>query len=88
MIQKEESKTLEEVAEKLFPVFQRSTPFGSKYPWTPHKERESFKRGAKWQAERMYSEEEVLKIVTSCKEYLSFGDEFDEKEWFEQHKKK
>jgi hypothetical protein len=48
----------------------------------------SFIEGAKWQADRMYSEEEVLKIVTSCKEYLSFGDEFDEKEWFEQHKKK
>jgi hypothetical protein len=49
---------------------------------------DSFKRGAKWQAKRSYSEEEVLKIVTSCKEYLSFGDEFDEKEWFEQYKKK
>jgi hypothetical protein len=52
-------ETLEEAAEKLFPVFQRSTPFGSKYPWTPHKEREAFKRGAKWQQERMYSEEDM-----------------------------
>ena len=38
--------------------------------------------------ERMYSEEEVSRIITSCKEYLSFGDEFNEKEWFEQYKKK
>jgi hypothetical protein len=26
----------------------------------------------------MYSEKEVLRIITSCKEYLSFGDEFNE----------
>lgn len=38
--------------------------------------------------ERSYSDEEVLKIITSCKEYLSFGDEFDEIKWFEQFKKK
>jgi hypothetical protein len=35
-----------------------------------------------------YSEEEVLRIITSCKEYLSFGDEFNEKQWFEHFKKK
>ena len=38
--------------------------------------------------ERMYSEEEVLRIITECKSYLSFGDEFDEIKWFEQFKKK
>lgn len=45
----------------------------------------------KWQQEqdnKMYSDEEVLRIITSCKEYLSFGDEFNEKQWFEQFKKK
>ena len=42
----------------------------------------------KCQQERMYSEEEVLKIIQECKSYLSFGDEFDEIEWFEQFKKK
>ena len=55
-------------------------------------DKEIYKRGfidgAKWQQKRMYSEEEVLRIITSCKEYLSFGDEFNEKEWFEQFKKK
>ena len=35
----------------------------------------------------LYNEEEVLRIITTCKEYLSFGDEFDEKEWFKQFKK-
>jgi len=47
-----------------------------------------FSEGANWQAKRMYSEEEVLMIISSFKEYLTFGDEIDEKEWFEQHKKK
>jgi hypothetical protein len=45
----------------------------------------------KWEQEQdknKYSEEEVLRIITSCKEYLSFGDEFNEKQWFEQYKKK
>ncbi|TXG86436.1 MAG: hypothetical protein E6R13_00440 [Spirochaetes bacterium] len=47
--------------------------------------------GAKWQQEqnkKLYSEEEVLRIITECKSYLSFGDEFNEIKWFEQFKKK
>ena len=51
-------------------------------------EYDSFIAGAEWQAKRMYSEEEVLRLITCCKEYLSFLDEFNEKEWFEQFKKK
>lgn len=40
------------------------------------------------QAQRMYSEEEVIKIIQECKSYLSFfGDEFDEMTWFKQFKK-
>jgi hypothetical protein len=79
----QQKETLEKAAERLFPVFQRSTPFGSKYSWTPHKEREAFKRGAKWQAERMYSEEEVLDILSDCD-----GSVTQAKKWFEQFKKK
>jgi hypothetical protein len=44
--------------------------------------------GAKWQAERSFNNEEVIKIIQECKSYLSFGDEFDEINWFEQYKKK
>jgi hypothetical protein len=40
------------------------------------------------QQERSYSEDEVLRIIRKCKEYLAFGDEFDEIKWFEQFKKK
>jgi|LakMenE18May11ns_1017448.scaffolds.fasta_scaffold9945546_7 hypothetical protein len=43
---------------------------------------------AKWQAERRYSEEEVLNILQEFKRYLSFGDEISQAEWFEQFKKK
>jgi len=53
--------------------------------------KDGFEQGAKWQAEqdkKLYSEEEVLRIITSCKEYLSFGDEFNEKQWFERFEKK
>jgi hypothetical protein len=44
--------------------------------------------GAKFQAERSFNNEEVIKIIQECKSYLSFGDEFDEIKWFEQFKKK
>ena len=47
----------------------------------------AFFKGGIWQQQRMYSEEEVLKIIQECKSYLSFGDEFNEVEWFEQLKK-
>jgi hypothetical protein len=50
--------------------------------------RVAFIKGAKWQQERSYSEEEVLKIITEFKSYLSFGDEVNEEQWFEQFKKK
>ena len=49
---------------------------------------DTFYNGAKWQAERSFNNEEVIKIIQECKSYLSFGDEFDEIKWFEQFKKK
>lgn len=42
-----------------------------------------FQAGAKWQAERMYSEEEVLDIIANCD-----GSVTQAKKWFEQFKKK
>lgn len=46
----------------------------------------SFIAGAKWQAERMYNEEEVLELILNRPgPYLS--DE-EIKEWFQKHKKK
>ena len=77
IIPKEEPKqeTPEEAAEKQWGNVHRTGVLG-------------FIEGANWQAQRMYSEEEVLMIISSFKEYLTFGDEIDEKEWFEQFKKK
>ena len=54
----------------------------------------SFIKGANWQAKRMYSEEEVLKLLISCKERFGGSDLYDYVAdskvigWFEQFKKK
>jgi hypothetical protein len=63
--------TLEEAAKEYD---RKSTRYGAK---------NIFKDGAKWQADRMYSEEEVLKLLRKC----HFVEQNIE-EWFEQHKKK
>jgi hypothetical protein len=45
----------------------------------------AFANGAKWQAERMYSEEEVLQLLLK----LPLAESYDNLyEWFEQFKKK
>jgi hypothetical protein len=53
--------------------------------------RDGFKRGAKWQAERMYSEEEVLEILREFYKVASLKDfplVTTIPLWFEQFKKK
>lgn len=47
-----------------------------------------FSRGAKWQAKRMYSEEEVLNILYKHTEDLLAGKKITLEQWFEQYKKK
>jgi hypothetical protein len=81
IIPKEEPKqeTLEEVAEKY------ATNHGMMAYVFPEK-KESFIQGAKWQQERSYSEEEVVKLL------IKFNQEIQEvenvREWFEEFKKK
>jgi hypothetical protein len=88
MMSKQE--TLEEAALNIIP--DRTTAgwidsFGAT-------ERIGFIKGANYQAERMYSEEEVLQIINSfeklCYNYQSNKDWFPSKksEWFKQFKKK
>jgi hypothetical protein len=74
---------LEEAAEKEYPVFNRSTAFGSKFPWTPKREREAFIKGAKWQEKRMYSEEDIVLVISKYRnlKFIEFG------KWFEEFKK-
>lgn len=78
-------ETLEEAAERIY-----QEDFNN--PYLEEVRRQNIKDAmiklAKWQAERMYSEEEILKIITEFKSYLSFGDEVDETQWFEKFKKK
>ena len=80
---KEEPKhgTLEEAAERY------------SEGWGENDDVISFIAGAKWQAERMYSEEEVYRklhnLMTDIKLYgVVINDDIDLKKWFEQFKKK
>ena len=54
--------------------------------------KQDFIAGAKWQAERIYSEEEVLDLLNKREDYINSEDNiFDYQstnQWFEQFKKK
>jgi hypothetical protein len=86
---KEEPKheTLEEAAEKMYPCK------GELEIHFYMVRRLAFINGAKWQAERMYSEEDMCLLVAEYQEYLkrTFHPEFSQatfKQWFEQFKNK
>ena len=74
-----QQETLEEAAYKFYPEDEQ---------WI---ERHVFKLGAKWQSERMYSEEESIQKII---DYVDFqfntkGElNLEIKKWFEQFKKK
>jgi hypothetical protein len=75
-----EQKTLEEVAENYSRITLNKNGLMS------DKQVNGFIAGAKWQAERSYSEEEVLSLLLNCPgPYLT---DKEIKEWFEQFKKK
>ena len=82
---KPKQETLEEATERLYP--NKSTK-----GWIDQYsaiQRIHFIEGAKWQAERMYSEEEVITILDSYNKYLKgVTKEQSVEEWFEQFKKK
>jgi hypothetical protein len=48
-------------------------------------EQQAFQEGAKWQAERMYSEGEVLQLLLRLQQTESYDNLYD---WFQQYKKK
>ena len=85
-------QTLEEVALILYPENWQSIMDGQHD--SNLYERNAFIKGAKWQQERMFSEEEVEQMINSfeklCYKYQSNKDWFPSKksEWFEQFKKK
>ena len=72
---------LEEAAERLYPFIDELAS------------KRSFIEGAKWQQERMYSEEEVYNLIKAFNKHtllirhLEMGNSLDVKDWFEQFKK-
>jgi hypothetical protein len=56
------------------------------------REKKMFFKGVKWQAERMYSEEEVIELLNKREDCInqtsSILDYTSAKEWFEKFKKK
>jgi hypothetical protein len=87
IIPQEEPKqeTLEEAAERLYPTTIDS--FTNNGYDESIMERLRFKAGAKWQQERMYSEEDLLGAFEAGMMFIG-EDKGSFKEWFEQFKKK
>ena len=72
-------QTLEEAAEKSFN--------DSEYLIDKPKYTLGFIEGAKWQAQRMYSEEEVLKLLITFSDDRTFLKEDVAIQWFDKNKK-
>jgi hypothetical protein len=86
IIPKEEPKqeTLEEAAERIYPKNIVSDGYDTNFLG-----RVGLYLGAKWQQERSYSEEEVLKMLFDYQQSYSYAsNEIGLKKWFEQFKKK
>jgi hypothetical protein len=83
------NETLEDAAERLYQYQSQNPPYTI---ITPKAKVEGFIEGAKWQAERMYSEEDLKEAFRSNYTPFSatntgdFDEDFDR--WFEQFKKK
>jgi hypothetical protein len=82
----ENKETLEEAAERLFKEFQIENPIVPNNHIRPFKL--GFIKSAKWQQERMYSEEDMIEFAKYC----NLKDDLSVREllviWFEQFKKK
>ena len=81
-----DKETLEEAAEKF-----RSNNPGTMQGGNNTKILNAFKNGAKWQAERMYSEEEVVNILIKAYEDIGkrkIPNQVVLASWFKQFKKK
>jgi len=94
-VEEPKQETLEEAAEKEFPLIDTEwcrTDACEEENLHLLGHRKSFIKGAKWQIERMYSEEEVFDLLYKRDLYLLNRDEEVElelpNEWFEQFKKK
>ena len=83
-----ETETLEEALKKYADNWESIHPELDHENMTPIEVSEiDFKEGAKWMQERMYSEEEVFKLICDFNYDLQIDEVKDIKEWFEQFKK-
>jgi hypothetical protein len=83
-----ERETLEEAAESNLTYWKGFSGIGLPNAINSDRIKKSFIAGAKWQQERSYSEEEVLKLLKSITcDIIDEGNEQFVEEWFEQFKK-
>jgi hypothetical protein len=83
MREEPKQETLEEAAERLYPF-----AFGG-IGNSENDKKNHFVKGAEWQSERTYSEEEVIDLLQEMNDWPTiFDGRIDIKEWFEQFKKK
>ena len=86
-------ETLKDAAERLYPINSTggSMEMLSRYQLNNNLKQEGFIKGAKWQQERMYSEEEVIELLNKREDCInqtsSIFDYTSTKDWFEQFKK-
>ena len=95
-IEEPKQETLEEAAESYGEPYR--CPATNENEYCKHDIISAFNNGAKWQAERMYSEEEVEEIVSKLMHEVHCGDivrteyaidfKLSPRKWFEQFKKK
>ena len=79
-------ETLEEVAEKYAEPYR--CPATNENEYCKHDIISAFNKGAKWQQERSYSEEEVYHILAEHTAELFKGSKMTLTEWFDNIKKK
>lgn len=71
-------ETPEEASIRFNPTKTRSSAFGNKYIWIPHKERQQFINGAKWQEEHFNSlieekDKEILRLKEDLEHYIDLA---------------
>jgi hypothetical protein len=78
--------------DKIETIDQAAKEYDAKAEYTKYVVEDAFIAGAKWQAERMYSEEEVIELLNKHEDYVNSEDNIFEylttKEWFKQFKNK
>ena len=84
-------ETLEKASEKYLQEWRGLNNIHLSNPIHAERCKNDFIAGAKWQAERMYSEEEVYNLLRSMPNFFKLSIVEQEqaiKDWFEQFKKK